>query len=160
MKTKLLLASVLLALSPAAHAGAFSDTLSVCLVKSTTDKEKTLLVRWIFAAVSRNPDVKDLVHVPKDEEEKLNREVAQLFMTLMTERCASETTDAVKYEGDAAISAGFQALGQVAGQGLMNDPEVSAFASGLAAYLDKDQLEKLGRQVSPQDAPAPADKKK
>ena len=38
--------------SPSAVAGVYADELAKCLVRSTTDADKTYLVRWLFASVS------------------------------------------------------------------------------------------------------------
>ena len=150
MKKQLLLAALLLALAPAAHAGPFTDTLSTCLVKKTTDNDRKLLVRWIFAAVSRHPDVQDMVKVSKEEDERLTKAMAGLYMDLVTVRCASEANDAVRYEGTKAIEIGFSVLGEAAGTGLMSHPKVAEFAGEMAQYVDQDRLKALGA------APAPA----
>ena len=52
MKSRLLLALLLLAFSASAHAGPFNDKLAICLVKSTTQEDKLTLIRWIFAAMA------------------------------------------------------------------------------------------------------------
>jgi len=150
MKNKLLLAALLLATAPIAQAGPFTDTLSTCLVKKTTDADRKLLVRWIFAGVSRHPDVQDLVKVSKEEEERLTKEMAALFMDLVTVRCASEAGDAIRYEGAKAMETSFSVLGEVAGSGLMSHPAVAEFAGRMSQYIDQDKLKKLG------EAPAPA----
>ena len=155
MKARLLLVPLLLAIAPLAHAGPFTDTLSTCLVKKTTEKERTVLVRWIFAAASHHPDVKDLVAVSKDEEERLSKSMAELFMVLMTERCVSETSDAMRYEGSAAIEAGFSTLGQIAGAGLMSHPAVAEFTGRMAQYLDQEKLDKLKQVTEPAPAAKP-----
>ena len=152
MKTRLLLASLLLAASPLAHAGPFSDTLSSCLVKKTTAAEKTVLVRWIFAAVSHHPEVRDLVAVSKQEEERLSQQMGAIFTTLLTERCATEATDAIAYEGEGAIETGFGTLGEVAGSGLMSHPAVAEFAGKMAAHVDQEKMQKL--QSAAKAAPA------
>ena len=147
---KLLLAAVLLALAPAAHAGPFGDTLSVCLVKQSTEADRQLLVRWIFAALAQHPGVQDLAKVPKEEASRLNREVGALYEDLMLKRCGTETRDALKYEGAAAIEAGFRTLGQVATQGLMTHAQVTAFMSELEKHMDLSALD----SVQPAQAPA------
>jgi hypothetical protein len=152
MTARYLPALLLLAVSPLAHAGPFSDSLSTCLVKKTTAAEKTVLVRWIFAAVSHHPDVKDLVAVSKDEEEKLSREMGAIFTGLLTDRCATEANDAVRYEGSKAIEAGFSTLGEVAGAGLMSHPAVAEYAGKMAAHVDQEKIKNLG-QAAPAAKP-------
>jgi hypothetical protein len=147
---KFLLGALLLALAPVAQAGPFNDTLSVCLVKKTSEADKQLLVRWIFAALSNHPAVKDLSKVSKEEADRLNREVATLYQALLLDRCGAETRDALKYEGKSAIESSFETLGKVAAQGLMSHADVAAFMGGMEKYLDLMALDVVG------PAPAPA----
>ena len=138
---QILLAAGLLALAPAAHAGAFTDTLSVCLVKKTSDADKQLLVRWIFAALAHHPGVQDIANLPDDKADKLNRDVGALYQALLVDRCGAETRDALKYEGAVAIQSSFQTLGQVATQGLMSDAKVTAYMADLDKYVDLKALD-------------------
>jgi hypothetical protein len=154
MTRNLLAAALLFAIAPLAHAGPFTDTLSTCLVKKTTEADRKLLVRWIFAAVSRHPDVQDMVRVSKEEDERLTKAMAGLYMDLVTVRCASEADDAIRYEGMKAVEAGFSVLGEVAGSGLMSHPKVSEFAGEMAKYVDQDRLKALGTGPAPAAAPA------
>lgn len=51
----LIMASPLM-LTPA-HAGPYADALSKCLVESTSQRDRTELVRWFFASASLHPAV-------------------------------------------------------------------------------------------------------
>jgi hypothetical protein len=138
---KLLLATALLALAPAAHAGAFADTLSVCLVKKTSEADKQALVRWIFVALSRHPAVKDLSSVSKEQADKLSHDVATLYQDLLLVRCKDETQDALKNEGTSAIEAGFNTLGQTAARGLMSHEQVAGYMGEMEKQLDLSALD-------------------
>ena len=150
---KLLLGAMLLALAPAAQAGAFTDTLSVCLVKKTSDADKQLLVRWIFAALAQHPAVKDFARVSKEDADKLNADVAGLYQSLLVDRCRDEARDALQYDGNAALESSFEVLGRVATQGLMTDPKVSAFIAEMSSHVDEKALDVLS--PAPASAPAP-----
>ena len=156
MKLRILLALVLLGLSSSALAGPFNDKLAVCLVKSTTPQDKLTLIRWIFAAMASHPGVKDLSEVSAKDGDRLNRQVADLFVSLLTDRCGTETREAVKYEGQAAIAGSFEVLGRVAMQELMSDGNVGAFMGGIDAHIDPAVLEELGRTMGAEEG-APAD---
>jgi hypothetical protein len=155
MKT-LLLGAMLLALAPVAHAGAFTDTLSVCLVKKTTDADKQLLVKWIFVALAQHPAVQEYAKVPKDKADQLNLEVGALYQALLVDRCGAETRDAMKYEGASAIQSSFQVLGQVASQGLMTDAKVAAFIGEMSKHMDLSALDAPAADAKPAPVPAPA----
>jgi hypothetical protein len=127
----------LLVASPRAHAGPQADALGQCLVGSTTPADKSLLVKWIFAAMSLNKDVAPYVNLPADVRTQLNRDTAALYTRLLTVSCRTQTHDAFVQEGQPAINTAFQLLGQVASQGLFGDPDVAAGMGDMAQYIDQ-----------------------
>ena len=139
----LLLAVAAFAAPTPAAAGPFNDALAVCLVKSTSEQDRTLLMRWIFAAMATHPQVRDLGHVSPAQAAKLSAEVADLFVALLADRCGNETRDAVRYEGADTISASFEVLGKVAMQGLMADAAVTAYMGEMARNLDAEKMKAL-----------------
>lgn len=145
MKT-VLIACLAISASIAVHsakAGVYSDDLSKCLVSSTSDADKTLLMKWIFSAIALNKEVSGYVNMPADVREKINTDAAGLYMRLLTDSCKSQTHDAFKYEGQAAIESAFQLLGQVASQGIFGDPAVQAGMAGLTNHFDEEKLNQV-----------------
>ncbi len=143
MKLRFAFLLALAGFSSSAVAGPFNDKLSICLVKSTTEADKIVLMRWIFAAMASHPAVKDLGNITKEQGDKLNKDTATLFWSLISDRCGAETKDAIKYEGAGAISSSFEVLGKVAMQGLMADANVSKYMAGIDANLDPAALKAL-----------------
>ena len=131
------------ALTGPAQAGLYSDALSRCLVSSTTDKDKTELVRWVFGVAALHPDVASISAVSADHRTEMSRTAAGLFQRLLTETCRSQTVEAIKYEGPAAIQLSFQVLGQVAMTALMSHPAVGQGFRQMGEFLDKKKLEEL-----------------
>jgi hypothetical protein len=93
--------------------------------------------------MSRHPKVADLSQVSQADGDRMNKSVADLFWVLLSDRCTTETQQAVKYEGAATIGSSFEVLGKVAMQGLMADADVMAYIGGLDANLEPGKLEKL-----------------
>ena len=122
--------------------GPYTDDLSRCLVKSTTDTDRTLLVRWIFAMATLHPAVKSMATIPENQRTELNRKTAELMERLLTVSCQSDAQQALKFEGNSAIEASFNVLGQVAGRELFSDPQVATGMAGLNEYLDGEKLKK------------------
>jgi len=143
MINRAILFFALLCVSFTAAAGPFNDKLSVCLVSKTTEADKTVLMRWIFAAMASHPGVKDLTTVSIEQGDKLNKEMAVLFMDLLSNRCKPETIEATKYEGATAWTSSFEVLGKVAMQRLLSDPNVGKYMGGLDAHLDPKVLKEL-----------------
>lgn len=137
---------------PTARAGAYSDEMSKCLVGAITDKDKTDLAKWIFATAALHPDVKEISSVTPEGRADMTQAVAQLFERLLTESCKDQYRDAAKNDGPAALSAGFQALTQVAMQALMQNPEVTKGFGELDQHLNKQKLASVTQQT---EAPGP-----
>jgi hypothetical protein len=123
-----------------AQAGPFTDEMSKCLVKNTSESDRTLFVQWVYAAMSSHPDVKAMSNVSPAIADDLNKRTANLVMELLTVRCKAETEQALKYEGASSFQASFSVLGSVAMQGLMSNPNVTQYLSGLNKYVDAEKL--------------------
>ena len=134
-------AGLLLTLSGSvALAGVYADDLSKCLVSSTASKDKTGLVRWIFATAALHPDVASIASVSSNQREEMTRTVGALFERLLTVSCRAQYRDATKYEGDQALNVSFQVLGQVAMRDLMGHAAVAKGMGELDAFVDKEKL--------------------
>lgn len=154
MRLKVLLFLALISMAATAWAGPFTDEMSKCLVRSTSEADKTLLIKWIFAAMATHPDVKSLSGVTPEMGEQLNKETGKLVMRLLTQSCKTETRQAVEFEGEDTFKASFGVLGQVAMQGLMANGEVSNYFSSFEKYLDAQKLQHaLGKNQNTPAAP-------
>ena len=125
------------------HAGPFTDDLSQCLVRATTTTERVDLVRWIVAAITVHPGVKEMTGISDGRRAAETKQAAGLFADLLTIRCREESLDAFKFEGEVAFSSAFEVLGQVAMRTLISDPAVTAEMTKLGDHLDDNQLKPL-----------------
>ncbi|ACB76883.1 hypothetical protein [Opitutus terrae] len=132
-----------------AFAGPYSDALGKKLVSSTTSEEKALFVRWMFVAMALHPDLKDMSSITPAQREEVNRAVAKLIMRMLTETCAVEAKEAVKYEGASAIESAFNLFGQIAARELFTNPEVGAGMAELQKYFDSKAVEEALSEVRP-----------
>ena len=123
-------------------AGPFGDALGKKLVSSTTPADKAICVRWMFVAMALHPDLKDMASVSPAQREEANQAFVKLVMRMLTETCAVEAREAVKYEGTSAIEGAFNIFGQVAGRELFTNPEVAKSLAALSEYLDAKKLQK------------------
>lgn len=125
------------------NAGAYSDDLSRCLVESSSSADKPVLVKWMFTAMSLHPAVKSIASVSAQQVDISNREVANLFVKLVTETCKDQTIKAIKYEGNVALQSSFSILGQVAAKELFSNPDVAAGMAALEKYMDTEKIKKI-----------------
>lgn len=142
--------------APSAQAatGVYTDTLTKCIVRSTTDTDKRLVVTWVFSIIALHPDVQNMMMVSVDDREEANKKIANLFETLLTKTCRTEAVEAVKYEGNAAIGKSFEVLGQIAMRELLTDPQVNAGLSGFVKYIDLPRVEEVLMPKTDDKAPA------
>lgn len=135
-----LLLGGLLSLSPSILAGEFTDNLSNCLLSSTTEEDRISLVKWMFTSMALHPSVSEIADVSLADRERANREMADLLVELLRDRCFQEARLALQNEGTAALQASFTALGQVAATALFADPNVAAGLSSIETYIDAEDL--------------------
>ena len=124
-------------------AGPYSDTLSKCLVDSSSAADRATLIRWMFAAGAANPAIEDIASVSPEQLELSNVNMAKLTMRLITELCREQTEQAIRYEGVIALQIAFKTLGEVAGQELFASPEVASALAGFESHLDNGKLQAL-----------------
>ncbi len=140
---------VLLAVpGPAALAGPESDALARCLIAETSVRDRTRLVRWLFAALAVHPAVRDLANVTPAQIEAANRDAAALVQTLLVDSCREPAARAMQREGVDTLRSSFEVLGGVAGQQIFANRDVAAAMTGLGRHIDGAALE---RALAPQD---------
>jgi hypothetical protein len=142
-----LLALALVAPATPARAGVYADDLSRCLVESSTQQDRNVLVKWVFVALAQHPAIASLSKATPADIEKSNAAAAELFTRLLTDTCADKSKKAIKYEGVAAIQGAFGVFGQVATSDLFSNPQVQAVLSGLEKHVDKKKMESLSNDT-------------
>jgi|APMI01.1.fsa_nt_gi hypothetical protein len=141
--TSTLVLAAALSSTSSAWAGLYSDDMARCLVASTSAKDKTDLVRWIFANAALHPDVASISSMSPDQREDINKAAGLMLNRLLTDTCRSQTQAALKYEGALAMQTSFQVLGQVAMQELMRNPAVGQGFGGIGKYVDEEMLKEM-----------------
>jgi hypothetical protein len=133
---RLLLCALLVLNAGWAQAGPHGDVLATCFSESTTGRDRTDLARWFFIAMGQHPAIKDMSSITPDAQDSTNRRIGALYTRLITENCPSQTAMAVQKEGSASLVAAYGALGKLAMQELMTNPQVSGVFAGAEKYID------------------------
>ena len=126
-------------------AGPFTDSLTRCILVSTSDDDYTKLVNWIFRVVAEHPDIKSDVGDVYSKNQKIMADVnlAEVFTKLLTRECRTESIQAFKYEQDIALFESFKMLGEISMQKMMEDPAVSKSVEEFTKYMDEKAIEEL-----------------
>ena len=105
-------------------AGPFGDEMAKCLVTSTSNRDRTKLLKWMFRVYGEHPEVSYMVDLSDREKKVIDKDIADIFTRLLSEDCVDETKKAKQYEGDNALVTAFEVLGRVAANGISKNPNV------------------------------------
>lgn len=147
MRFEASLGLAVLAAAVPANAGVFTDDLSRCIVQKTTDTDRTLLVKWMFAAVTRNPDLAGMASLSEADRDKLNSSTAALYDRLILSDCRSQSVAALKNEGVGSLGQAGQVLGSAAARQLTGSPEVSTEMEKMGNGIDKARWKALADEA-------------
>lgn len=124
------------------YAGPAADAVGACLANSTTGKDRVNLARWVFAAMTKHPEVSNISNLAPEKLEEINMTNGKLLTRLLSEDCRNEIKIATDLEDPAAIKSAFESLGRLAMLELMSNPAVGAeFTSGLSKYVDMKKIQ-------------------
>jgi len=131
------------AFAPPSVAGPYADDMAKCMVNSTSPADRSLFVKWMFAAIALHPDVSSMAVISAQQRDELNKNTAAMFQHLLLESCRAETQKALRNEGQQTISYAFEILGRSAAQSLMSEPSVATAMGGFAKYFDPEKMKAL-----------------
>ena len=117
-------------------AGVYSDDLGKCIVAKTSPADKLFVVKAVYAAMSKHPEITNMSSITRQDDAIFMREFARIFTDLMVDSCRSEAKLAFRYEGELAFQQSFELLGQVAMVELMQHPRVSNYFEALGGEID------------------------
>jgi hypothetical protein len=136
MRAPLILA-VVLATPIVVHAEASADALARCLADNTSGKDRKDLARWMFLAMAAHPEIKQYAAAAAAQAaEQSDEALAALITRLLTESCVEETRAASK-QGGTAFPEAFKALGGLAMQEIMSNPDVKGAMGAFEKHLDR-----------------------
>ena len=124
-------------------AGPFGDEMAKCLVTSTSNRDRTKLLKWMFRVYGEHPEVSYMVDLSDREKKVIDKDIADVFTRLLSEDCVDETKKALDYEGDNVMFTAFQALGQVAAQGFNVNPIVERSINKFNEFIEYEKLDYL-----------------
>ncbi|MDB5801172.1 MAG: hypothetical protein JWL63_2111 [Rhodocyclales bacterium] len=132
---------VFLALLPqAANAGSYADAMGRCLMENASQKDRTDLMRWMFANAALHPDVASVASVAPEVRQEIDRTAALLIQRLVFDSCRSASSAALRSEGPGAMQQAFQMLAQLIGDSLVANPSVGQGSANILRYMDVSRL--------------------
>ena len=126
-------------------AGPFGDDMAKCLVTSTSNRDRTKLLKWMFRVYGEHPEVSYMVNLSDREKKVIDKDIADIFTRLLSEDCIDETKKALDNEGDNVMFTAFQLLGQVAANGFNENPSVERSINKFVELVEYEKLDYLDK---------------
>lgn len=124
-----------------AWAGPTADTAGTCLTDNTTGKDRKILTRWVYLAMSKHPELRALSSATSADHDASTRDVAALFQRLVVVDCRDEIKAMIAAEGSGSMGLPFEVLGRVAMLELMGNPDVAAEIARIDRFIDKTKVD-------------------
>ena len=126
--------------APAPPAAGPTDALQACIAEAATPADRRTLVRWIFAVVTRHPDLADIGALDAGRRTALERDAARVVERLIADDCTVPTREAMVAGDQAAFEAAFRTLGELAMQDFLTHPEVQSGMAGIGEQVDSARI--------------------
>ncbi len=118
------------------NAGTYEDRFTSCMLDNTSDRDKVILVKWLFILLAEHPTLKKDFPVSESDKVAADIAVADYISYLIGQRCLEETKNVIKYEGEDAFLRAFEYLGEVAVMLLIQDEDVNKGFERYLQYID------------------------
>ncbi len=112
-------------------------------MQNTTERDKVVLVRWAFSAMSHHSALKEEFNIPNSKFTKHEIAVADYVQYILGTVCFRETKNVLKFEGDEAFLKAFELLGEIAFLSLMEESSVSNALENYVIHIDPEFLRKF-----------------
>jgi hypothetical protein len=123
---------------------ASSGALSQCVALRTTGADRIVTARWLFAVMTKSPQIADLSAVTTGQRKVADQDFARLLTRLITKDCINEVRPIAASSGtkDAFGQVG-RALGETAMNELMSGNEVDKGLEAYTEYLSEEDFKSL-----------------
>ena len=143
MKKFFIILCLLFFFQTSVNAGQYSDKFSNCLMQKTTERDKIVLVRWVFSVIAQHSALNSEFQISDDKIRNHEIAVADYMQYILGTVCFEETYNVLNYEGVDAFGDAFELLGELAMLSLMEDQNVNAAFENWIKYLDPNFLKKF-----------------
>ena len=123
--------------------GEYLNRFANCLMQNTTERDKIVLVRWMFSAIAKHSALESEFNISVEKSTNHEIAVADYMQYILGTVCFRETKDILNYEGLEAFANAFELLGEVAMLSLMEDEKVKMSIENWVNYIDPSFLKKF-----------------
>ena len=123
--------------------GEYLTRFANCLSQNTTERDKIVLVRWMFSSVAQHSALESEFNIPLEKSTNHEIAVADYMQYILGSVCLEEAKNVLNYEGEKAFIKSFELLGELAMMSLIDDPNVSSALENWVIHLDPNFLKKF-----------------
>ena len=143
MKKNVLILFFLFGFINSSFADNYTNKFANCLTQNTTERDKIILVRWMFSAVAQHSALETEFQISEEKISSYEIAVADYIQYVLGTICYEESKNVLNYEGEEAFLKAFEFLGEVAMMSMIEDPNVSKALENYVKYLDPSFLKKF-----------------
>tara|TARA_B100001146_G_C15900458_1_gene314278 strand:- start:60 stop:413 length:354 start_codon:yes stop_codon:yes gene_type:complete len=114
-----------------------------CIIDSTSDRDKVILIRWMFVLLAEHPSLKKDFPITESKKIDADKAVADYMSYLIGQSCLVETKNVLDYEGEDAFLKAFEYLGEVAMTLLIEHEDVIRSFERYIQYIDPSIFEEF-----------------
>ena len=123
--------------------GEYLNRFANCLMQNTTERDKVVLVRWMFSAVAQHSALESEFNISVEKSTNHEIAVADYMQYILGSICLEEAKNVLNYEGEDAFVKSFEYLGEVAMMSLIDDPNVNRALENWIIHLDPNFFKKF-----------------
>mgnify|MGYP001256951347 FL=1 len=123
--------------------GEYLNRFANCLMQNTTERDKIVLVRWMFSAIAKHSALESEFNISVEKSTNHEIAVADYMQYILGTICLEEAKDVLNYEGEEAFGKSFEYLGEVAMMSLIDETNVKRALENWIIHLDPNFIKKF-----------------
>ena len=112
-------------------------------MQNTTERDKVVLVRWMFSAVAQHSALESEFNISAEKSTNHEIAIADYMQYILGSICLEEAKNVLSYEGEEAFTKSFEYLGELAMMSLIDDPNVNNALENWIIHLDPNFIKKF-----------------
>jgi hypothetical protein len=120
-----------------------NSALAQCVALRTTGADRIMTARWLFAVMTKSPQIVDLSAVTAERRKELDQGFAKLLTRIITKDCVDQVRPIAAISAEDAFGQVGEALGVTAMKELTSGKEVDKALKAYVEYLSDEDFKPL-----------------
>lgn len=132
--------AMLLLVAGPAQAQEEAKALGECMVLKSTGADRLVVARWLLTSIASTPQAAGVATLTPGKKDEFDKGMAVVFTRLLSVDCADQARPLFKARDDAGFRVAGEALGRVAMEELLNNPQATAAMTAYTKYLKQEDF--------------------